>query len=103
MKRAGASPGVVVYGRKLRALAVDSVRALPLTLQFSVTRMDRLTYSCTCRHALLGSANESPPSPPKWEPMTESPGRRIEAPLSCRPPVTMTPLGAAGSLPIETE
>ncbi|MBM0227654.1 hypothetical protein [Micromonospora sp. ATA51] len=64
--------------------------------------MARLVYSWTCRQPFAGSASESPPSPPKLEPITVSPARSTEAPLSWRPPETTVP-ALAGSLPTETE
>src|SRR6478672_3978269 len=85
-------------GSIFHEVAVSVLVEPGLTPQFSVTVIDSVVYSCTCRQPLAGSAIASPPSPPKGEPISVSvlapdgfTPRRFEAPLSCRPPETTWP------------
>src|SRR5512139_2781808 len=98
INRAGSSPGVLLYGRMSREVDAAALPSPVLALQLSVARMDRYTYSWTCLQPLAGSARASPPTPPNGEPITVSVERRVDAPLSCRPPEMVTP-EPDGSLP----
>jgi hypothetical protein len=91
---------------------MERVRALAGSQQASasvgaahllVTRIARLVYSWTMLHPSFGSTRTSPPSPPKFDPIVDSPSNRMEPPLSCRPPETIRPpllRSAAGSNPV---
>src|SRR2546430_15113345 len=90
-----ARPASLSGGAMLRLVALDGsccVNQDPsLTAQLLVTHMGRKTYSCTVLHTLFGSTKGSAPSPPKLEPITRSPERLRDCPLSCRPPGTPMP------------
>jgi len=75
---------VVAFGRSV-------IQDPSLTAQLLVTDMVRTTYSWAMLQPFSGSTSVSPPSPPKLEPCTLSPGRLMDWPLSCRPPVMATP------------
>ena len=104
MKRGEGSAGPTFH-----EVAVDVDSAPGFTAQFSVTDIDRATYSWAWRQPSAGSAIPSPPSPPKFEPILVSvfeplgrTPRRLETPLSWRPPeITSPPL--ALSAPEATE
>src|SRR6478752_3320452 len=104
MNRGDGSPG-----SRLQEVASASLSAPLLRAQLFVILMARLTYSCSWLQPLAGSAAPSPPSPPKFEPISVSAVasknltlNRLETPLSCRPPETTTPPFFV-SLPTETE
>src|SRR5947209_5780982 len=89
------------FGGTLYSVEVDG-SVLTFCPQSFVTQMFSLVYSSAMLQPLAGSTRVSPPSPPKLEPITLSPLRRIDWPLSCRPPETATPL-PLGSAPTPTE
>src|SRR5437762_2786508 len=93
MKRAPAPPSALSGGATLYEVAlVGSVDQEPsLTAQLLVTAMARYTYSLAMLQPLAASTRVSPPSPPKFEPITRSPARLIDWPLSCNPPEIVTP------------
>src|SRR5690242_10536779 len=106
MNRAPAGPAALSGGAMLRLDTLDGsvVHEPSLTAQLLVTDMARYTYSEAMLQPLFGSTRTSPPSPPKLEPMTLSPGRRIDTPLSCRPPEMAGPTRWLYlSRPVETE
>src|SRR5436305_14633879 len=90
MNRALMSGGAILY-------VVDLDRStnccgLEEYAQSLVTYIVSTTYSCTTLQPSVGSTSTSPPSPPKFELIFGAPTRRIEPPLSCRPPLTIAPL-----------
>src|SRR6478672_3450821 len=104
MKRGAGSPGSREYD-----VSSASDCAPGLSAQLLVILTARLVYSCNWLQPWRGSAAPSPPSPPKFDPISVSPLvpfgatlRRLETPLSCRPPETTTPV-PDGSLPTDEE
>src|SRR5437763_2256528 len=86
---------------RLVALVGSVTQEPSLTAQLLVTQIARNTYSCAMLQPLLGSTKVSPPSPPKLEPITRSPGRLTDWPLSCNPPLMARPPRPSRPTPTE--
>ena len=86
MKRALMSGGAML--RVLDFVTSRNASSVSWWAHLFVTRIARTTYSWTMLQPLFGSTRTSPPSPPKFELIFDAPGRRIEPPLSCSPPLT---------------